>query len=81
MSDTFDLNIENYNLDDILHLFKLPIDFTLTDLKKAKKQALMTHPDRSGLVSKFFLFYRSLGRPKYFLLHLIRHSFIYALGI
>ena len=57
MSDTFDLNIENYNLDDILHLFKLPIDFTLTDLKKAKKQALMTHPDRSGLDSKFFLFY------------------------
>ena len=57
MSDTFDLNIENYNLDDILHLFKLPIDFTLTDVKKAKKQALMTHPDRSGLDSKFFLFY------------------------
>jgi hypothetical protein len=32
-----DLNIENYDLDDILNLFKMPKNFVEEDLKAAKK--------------------------------------------
>ena len=52
-----DLNIENYELDDILKLFKLNINFDKEDLKKSKKIVLMTHPDKSGLSPNYFRFY------------------------
>ena len=52
-----DLNIENYNLDDILNLFKLDINFNNNDLVNAKKIVLKTHPDKSGLDKEIFLFY------------------------
>jgi len=52
-----DLNINNYNLNDILNLFKIPYDFDETDLKKAKKIVLMTHPDKSKLSADYFRFY------------------------
>lgn len=52
-----DLNIENYNLEDILNLFKLDINFDNADLKNAKKYVLKTHPDKSGLDKDIFLFY------------------------
>ena len=52
-----DLNIENYNLDDLLNLFKLKYEFTEKDLKNVKKQVLKTHPDKSGLDKKYFLFF------------------------
>lgn len=52
-----DLNIENYDLDDILNLFKLPSDFDETHLKKAKQVVLKTHPDKSGLKQDYFIFY------------------------
>jgi len=52
-----DLNIENYDLDDILNLFKLERNFNELDLKNAKKIVLMTHPDKSGLCSDYFRFY------------------------
>ena len=32
-----DLNIDNYNLDDILSLFKINTDFDINELQKAKK--------------------------------------------
>jgi hypothetical protein len=32
-----DLNIENYDLDDILNLFKMPRNFGEDDVKAAKK--------------------------------------------
>ena len=35
-----DLNIENYDLDDILKLFKIPKNFLEEDLKAAKKIVL-----------------------------------------
>ena len=54
-----DLNINNYSLDDILNLFKLSHDFNEYDIKKTKKVVLMTHPDKSGLDKKFFLFFIS----------------------
>jgi hypothetical protein len=52
-----DLDIDNYSLDDILNLFKLKHNFTKEDLKQAKKQVLKTHPDKSKLDRKYFLFF------------------------
>tara|TARA_Y100000816_G_scaffold64863_1_gene43069 strand:+ start:34 stop:936 length:903 start_codon:yes stop_codon:yes gene_type:complete len=52
-----DLDIENYDLQDILNLFKLDINFNNDDLIAAKKIVLKTHPDKSGLDKDIFLFY------------------------
>lgn len=52
-----DLDIDNYSLDDILNLFNLSHTFTKDDLKQAKKQVLRTHPDKSNLDKKYFLFF------------------------
>lgn len=52
-----DLNIENYDLQDILNLFKLDYNFNTNDLINAKKIVLKTHPDKSGLDKDIFLFY------------------------
>jgi hypothetical protein len=57
-----DFNINNYNLDDILNLFKLDYNFNASDLKNAKKYVLMLHPDRSGLDKEYFLFYTKAFR-------------------
>ena len=56
MSD-FDLNIDNYDLEDLLNLFHLNYEFTENDLKLAKSRALKTHPDKSGLNKEVFLFF------------------------
>ncbi len=55
--DQLDLDINNYNLEDILNLFKLDMDFNEIELKKAKQIVLKTHPDKSGLEPKYFLFF------------------------
>lgn len=34
-----DLNINNYDLDDILNLFKMPKNFDEEDIKRAKKNS------------------------------------------
>ena len=61
--DGLDLDIENYDLTDLLNLFKLNIEFTENDLKMAKIIALKTHPDKSKLDKKFFLFFmKAYGR-------------------
>ena len=57
MSHQNDLNIENYDLEDILNLFKLEYHFEEGDLKRAYKTALKTHPDRSNLPDNYFRFY------------------------
>jgi hypothetical protein len=57
MNDEFDLEIENYELEDILNLFKLQYNFIEADLKKAYRIALKLHPDKSGLDSDYFRFY------------------------
>jgi hypothetical protein len=51
------LDIDKYDLDDILKLFKLERNFDETDLKQAKKIVLLTHPDKSGLHADYFRFY------------------------
>ena len=55
--DKLDLNINNYDLNEILALFNLPYNFTINDLKEAKRQALKTHPDKSGLDPAIFRFF------------------------
>ena len=52
-----DLNIDNYNFDDLLNLFGLKMKFSEDDLKKAKRSVLMTHPDKSGLDKQYFMFF------------------------
>ena len=65
MNMEIDLNLDNYNLQDLLSLFKLEYDFTEDDLKRAKKVALMTHPDKSNLDKKYFLFFTSAYKVIY----------------
>lgn len=55
--DKLDLNIHNYELNDLLNLFKLPFQFDESHLKEAKKMVLKTHPDKSGLDKEYFLFF------------------------
>lgn len=62
MSKSKDLNIDNYELNDILALFKISADFDENDLKAAKKIVLKTHPDKSGLEAEYFLFYSKAYR-------------------
>jgi hypothetical protein len=52
------LDIHTYSLKDILDLFDLDFDISIEDLKRAKKKVLMTHPDKSRLEAKYFLFYK-----------------------
>ena len=54
-----DLDINNYNLDYLLALFRIPINFTREQLKDVKKVVLMTHPDKSGQPKELFLFFTS----------------------
>lgn len=55
--DDVDLDINNYDLEDLLQLFNLPLDFNKQQLKNAKSIVLKLHPDKSGLNSKYFIFY------------------------
>ena len=52
--ENLDLNIHNYNLEDIANLFHIPTHFTKEDLKNAKKIVLKTHPDKTRLDKKYF---------------------------
>lgn len=57
MNADSDLDINNYELQDLLTLFKIPMDFTESDLKKAKGIVVKTHPDISKLHPDYFRFY------------------------
>ena len=52
------LNIQMYSLQEVLGLFDMTYEINVDDLKRAKKKVLMTHPDKSGLSSEYFLFYK-----------------------
>ena len=56
--ESLDLDIDNYNFDDILNLFNLEYDFGMREIKQVYKVVLKTHPDKSGLNKKYFLFYK-----------------------
>lgn len=51
-----DLNIENYNFEDLLKLFNLPRHFSKSHLKQAYKVVYKAHPDKSGLDKEYFIF-------------------------
>ena len=54
-----DLDINNYDLKDIISLFQIPYDFTKSDLRQAKRTVLAMHPDKSRLNKEYFLFFTS----------------------
>ena len=54
-----DLDIANYDYEDILKLFNISKHFSTEDLKTAKKRVLASHPDKSGLDKSYFLFFSS----------------------
>lgn len=60
-----DLNIKNYELKDIVNLFKIPIVFNESHLRAAKIMVLHTHPDKSNLPKEYFLFYSSAYKILY----------------
>ena len=60
--ESLDLNIDNYNLPDILALFNLPTLFNDDDLKRARLAVLKTHPDKCQLPKEYFLFFTKAYR-------------------
>jgi hypothetical protein len=52
-----DLDIDNYELTDLLGLFGLDVAYDDAGLARAKRIVLKTHPDKSRMDAKFFLFY------------------------
>jgi len=65
--ENIDLDIDNYNLNELLNLFKLDVQFDKKDLKNAKKVVHMTHPDKSKLDKKYFLFYTKAYKRLFFI--------------
>jgi len=63
--EDMDLNIDNYDYEDILKLFDIGIDFGENDLKRAKRKVLLMHPDKSGLDKRYFLFFSSAYKILY----------------
>ena len=55
--EELDLTLSNYNLKDILNLFKLPDNFTKQQFKDAKQIVYAIHPDKSRLDKKYFIFF------------------------
>ena len=64
--DTIDLNIDSYSREDIYKLFGIQTE-NLNEqiMKEAKKIVLKTHPDKSRLDSKYFLFFSKAYRRLY----------------
>ena len=60
LMEEIDLNIENYNLQDLCNLFHINIrNINEVAMRNAKKIVLKTHPDKSKLEPKYFLFFSS----------------------
>lgn len=55
---SYNLDIRSYSYTELLNIFSLPHHPTLNDLKNAKKQMLMIHPDKSNLPPDYFIFYK-----------------------
>ena len=54
---SFNLNLNEYNLNDIMELFGLDHGFNELELRNAKKVVMKIHPDKSKLDKKFFIFF------------------------
>jgi hypothetical protein len=57
--ETLDLNLENYSREELYKLFGFTISVVLTEenMKESKKIVLKTHPDKSRLDNKYFVFF------------------------
>ncbi len=57
--ELLDLNIENYSREELYKLFGFKSSIILTEenMKEAKKIVLKTHPDKSRLDNKYFVFF------------------------
>lgn len=57
--ESLDLNIENYSREELYKLFGFRTSAFLTEenMKEAKKIVLKTHPDKSRLDNKYFVFF------------------------
>ena len=57
--EALDLNIENYSREELYKLFGFRTSASLTEenMKQAKKVVLKTHPDKSRLDNKYFVFF------------------------
>ena len=57
--EAIDLNIENYSREELYKLFGFKTSAILTEdsMKEAKKIVLKTHPDKSRLDNKYFIFF------------------------
>jgi len=66
MYDQLDLNLDNYSRVDLYKLFGLK-NLTLSDdnMRESKKITLKTHPDKSNLEPKFFLFFSKAYKKLY----------------
>ena len=60
-----DLDINNYELVDILNLFKIPVLFNDKHLREAKVIVLQMHPDKSRLPKEYFLFFTKAYKMVY----------------
>ena len=60
-----DLDINNYELTDILNLFKIPVLFNDKHLRQAKVIVLQMHPDKSRLPKEYFLFFTKAYKMLY----------------
>lgn len=60
-----DLDINNYELTDILNLFKIPVLFNDKHLREAKVIVLQMHPDKSKLPKEYFLFFTKAYKMLY----------------
>ena len=65
--NNIDLNINNYNLEDIQNLFKLDKYFTEPQLLKCKETVNKLHPSNSSLSIEYFnlfsMAYKILEKP------------------
>lgn len=56
--ETLDLNIENYSREELFKLFGVSnISLTESVMKECKKLVLKSHPDKSRLNEKYFIFF------------------------
>lgn len=57
--EALDLNIDRYSREDLYKLFGLKSSIILTEdsMKEAKRIVLKTHPDKSRLDNKYFIFF------------------------
>jgi len=65
MNMDIDLDINNYELADILNLFKIPVLFNDKHLREAKVVVLQMHPDKSRLPKEYFLFFTKAYKMLY----------------